>query len=620
MNGALKVRRLRVRFTSEIASILLAAVLALLCFQASAFKVWFVGNAIHETITRISLNGIQRSLISQDLIGFTSSSISDIEHSNRNTDALGFFNSELHFDNEAFRDASARLVRQREEIVNLALSGRYLEARVLLGRTLHTIQDFYAHSTWIEAGNILPSAELGRSTMSVGFAAESDRNCSTPLGLPAASPLTSGYFTPSQINPSETIWTNEANNVEPLLLWPPYKCIHGSDGGPGLNKDQSGRGPNYQKAFNVAVSATAQFVNDVLGGVAIAGPSIMANASTPTAADAAICGLMGQRGSMALGCFAAIVTELPTVPGGDSSSPRGINDRGTVVGQVHLSAPPPVGTAVTTVWIDAVPSMLPMYALAINSRGAVAGKTGGLTDAGAAAIFENGSVSVLGTLGSEAYGMNDFNVAVGFGYPDSPANRVAQAPFLFRSSGLVRLENSGAVGFSAAQGINNSCQVVGTLSSAVPVIWNRGGSCLFFSNTRTNLQTVGGARGSANAINSWGHLVGYSDDAAGNTRATHWKPDNAAVNLGTISGRSVASGLNDSGIAVGNSGGVAVLWNLGVGSASIVDLNTLLGPADVSAGWRLLSASAINNEGWIVGFGTLRGRQTGFVLKILGTP
>ena len=40
--------------------------------------------------------------------------------------------------------------------------GKGSEAQKLSGRALHTLQDFYSHSNWVELGRILPSTTLGR--------------------------------------------------------------------------------------------------------------------------------------------------------------------------------------------------------------------------------------------------------------------------------------------------------------------------------------------------------------------------------------------------------------------------------------------------------------------------
>jgi von Willebrand factor type D domain/Heterokaryon incompatibility protein Het-C len=69
-----------------------------------------------------------------------------------------------HFSNEQFKQGSSWLIERRKTILDrlkaitqandeTAKNGAGLEARKLLGQALHTIQDFYAHSNWIELGH-----------------------------------------------------------------------------------------------------------------------------------------------------------------------------------------------------------------------------------------------------------------------------------------------------------------------------------------------------------------------------------------------------------------------------------------------------------------------------------
>ncbi|CAF4766806.1 unnamed protein product [Rotaria sp. Silwood1] len=62
--------------------------------------------------------------------------------------------SAAHFDSEAFINGSRRILRLRQIVVNdTRTTGKDLtDARESLGRLLHTLQDFYSHSNWIEMG------------------------------------------------------------------------------------------------------------------------------------------------------------------------------------------------------------------------------------------------------------------------------------------------------------------------------------------------------------------------------------------------------------------------------------------------------------------------------------
>ncbi|KAK6511311.1 hypothetical protein TWF481_000232 [Arthrobotrys musiformis] len=60
-------------------------------------------------------------------------------------------NGELHFDGESFQYAQERLIKLSNNAVAFANAGDYVAARKSIGMALHTLQDFYAHSSWVEA-------------------------------------------------------------------------------------------------------------------------------------------------------------------------------------------------------------------------------------------------------------------------------------------------------------------------------------------------------------------------------------------------------------------------------------------------------------------------------------
>ena len=63
----------------------------------------------------------------------------------------------LHFDSETFVTAQKQLRLRNNQINTVADDGKYTTARILLGKNLHTIQKFYAHSNWIELDNTHPA-------------------------------------------------------------------------------------------------------------------------------------------------------------------------------------------------------------------------------------------------------------------------------------------------------------------------------------------------------------------------------------------------------------------------------------------------------------------------------
>jgi uncharacterized membrane protein len=124
-------------------------------------------------------------------------------------------------------------------------------------------------------------------------------------------------------------------------------------------------------------------------------------------------------------------------------------------------------------------------------------------------------------------------------------------------------------------------------------------------------------RGTAYNLNDHGLVVGTVD-----RRATLWNGTQATF-LGGID--SVAFGVNNRNWVVGTvydqtfgDPMTAMLWHGG----QSIDLNSFLGQADRDAGWRLVSATAINDHGWIVGsaYNAQYNSGKGFVLSIPAIP
>ena len=119
-----------------------------------------------------------------------------------------------------------------------------------------------------------------------------------------------------------------------------------------------------------------------------------------------------------------------------------------------------------------------------------------------------------------------------------------------------------------------------------------------------DLGTLGGTADSeANAINDAGKVVGFSNTSSGETHAFLYS-GGQMIDLGTIGGTfSFAFDINNSDEVVGQSGTRpnndthAFLYSDGV----MRDLNDLI-PKNSS--WELRNARAINDKGYIVGYGT----------------
>lgn len=113
--------------------------------------------------------------------------------------------SKCHFDDENFFNSNGRLIDKKSEVIDELMANNLMGARNLLGRALHTLQDFYSHSNWVELGQteisqnlgitwpleITPVAELGEIdtctacsyTISRDIALKHAENCRTYDGL-----------------------------------------------------------------------------------------------------------------------------------------------------------------------------------------------------------------------------------------------------------------------------------------------------------------------------------------------------------------------------------------------------------------------------------------------------
>ncbi|KAG2468866.1 SYVC ligase, partial [Polypterus senegalus] len=77
----------------------------------------------------------------------------------------------LHFDSERIQEANDLLFKSRKQIIDSIQAGDFKGAREKLGRVLHSLQDFYSHSNWIEMGFRKIHPKLLKSTEKVGLLA-----------------------------------------------------------------------------------------------------------------------------------------------------------------------------------------------------------------------------------------------------------------------------------------------------------------------------------------------------------------------------------------------------------------------------------------------------------------
>lgn len=209
-----------------------------------------------------------------------------------------------HFDNERFQEGSQRLINLKKNIIEILkpikdtnncddsnnsndrntkeeVQQKGMQARKLLGGALHTLQDFYAHTNWVELGHPGIDERLGKEVIpnpdpNTPTSPEVEQVMSVE-GYPdiKVSTTDSGRLLPDFMNqpndPQHHLTSGYFISLTSPCEAPPGKTRHGGftficpDG---LSKDEPGR-PGYQQAYNLAVTASVDYINQILQDPAI---------------------------------------------------------------------------------------------------------------------------------------------------------------------------------------------------------------------------------------------------------------------------------------------------------------------------------------------------------------
>lgn len=301
------------------------------------------------------------------------------------------------------------------------------------------------------------------------------------------------------------------------------------------------------------------------------------------------------------------IQDLGALPDYPVSAARGLNGNGSVVGDVDTTS----GRGRAFVW-NAASGMAPLFtddakeethAVSVNDAGVIAGSRRPMLDLQRAFRWGNGVTELLSRGDtSRSSGLNAAGDVSG-------CYMVGGAPhaFVWRSGGDVIDVPTlpGALAGNCAEAVNDSGIVVGTSDTAERVdagfVWSADGG------PRRMLPKERDGNG-AYAINNRGDVAGFVWSGRSRMKAVvvnaNGKERTYALNNG---GNSAAYGINDAGDAVGESCGRAVLMREG----RTLDLNLLV---PTNPGRTLTVAYAINNQGVIVGVGTIGGSAHAFRL------
>ena len=302
------------------------------------------------------------------------------------------------------------------------------------------------------------------------------------------------------------------------------------------------------------------------------------------------------------------ITRIPTAQGTNSVA-LGINNRGEVVGysfqgddyQAFLYS----SSDQTLTNVGSLGGKI-NAACAINDAEQIAGYSQDRNGNLLAFIWSrNQPIASLGTLDgastSEAFGINNGGAVVG----DSQSGSQNHRPVIFSNNSVQDLSlgsSNDPDALETAYAINDAGQIVGRHSAGN----NAFHAFLNVNGNTTDLTTLGGTNGEAFAINKSGLVVGDSDTAEGPAHAFVF--DHSQVkDLGTLPGfenASYARGINNAGDIVGESDSAdqkrAFLYTEG----QLIELDKLAKNLAQSGFSSLDVAYAINDNGWIVGYGT----------------
>jgi probable HAF family extracellular repeat protein len=286
------------------------------------------------------------------------------------------------------------------------------------------------------------------------------------------------------------------------------------------------------------------------------------------------------------------------------SSPVGINNTGQVVGDAHVN-----GNGRAFLHDNGTITVLPTLGGdnagtgGINSTGQIAGSSQITGDAVADAFIYSGGVLTdlgqpFGGTQLSTYAINNSGQIAGAA---SLTGDMASHAFRYNNGMMQDLGTLGG-STSIAYGINSAGDVVGESQ-----ISGDGDSHAFIvkNGTMSDLGTLGGSYSYAYGINGAGQIVGVSGISpfqGGWDRAFIYS-NGTMTDLGSLGGRtSYAFGINASGQVVGTSelnelSTVAFVY----ADKTMYNLSNLLDSS--GTGWQVLNAVAINDNGWIIAEG-----------------
>jgi hypothetical protein len=209
-----------------------------------------------------SPNPIERTTSNGNTIKFSDRAIKEIRDSDAEVDhSIDFLNASAHCDNEQLETCSDRILQIKNFIIANLKSDQSRNgplARYNLGRLLHTLQDFYSHSNWVESTNgSEPNLSLGNSI--INSVSATTTTCEADGASLITTGLTSGYFPFNETNKCAHGFEGTIGNVTILLE--------------GIHKDDPSRN-KHGEAREAAVKATRNIIEEILDAEGIKGNDV----------------------------------------------------------------------------------------------------------------------------------------------------------------------------------------------------------------------------------------------------------------------------------------------------------------------------------------------------------
>jgi hypothetical protein len=325
------------------------------------------------------------------------------------------------------------------------------------------------------------------------------------------------------------------------------------------------------------------------------------------------------------------ISPLGYSPDAMDTTPTLINDSRVIVGNADVGAPvadlPFFLSTNAPATFASPPGNSEFSPQAMNAAGGVAGflmarPQNPLPAYYTAAFYQNGQYTLLQAPDGNprndyrASGINNDGEIVGF--ERETTNQLRAITWV---NGQASFLDPNPDDSSVANAINDQGWIAGSISSSSdnfsgPVVWHDG--------TVTDIALPSNAVfGTAIAVNNTGQtLVSYvardghvfANGTQGETRLLIWYQgvETLLPEFSDPIFDTDAASMNNSGVVVGSSANLAVLWE----DSQIYNLNDLIAP---DSGWLLTNALSINDSGDIVGYGTYQGIDTPFLLTPDGT-